>query len=175
MKDFTFIEGDLQIQIKSVIDANRFDDPSSHGLNNCMRAVDFIVERADCYLFIEFKDPQNPSAKAKNRRRFIREFLSGNIDESFKYKCRDSFLYEWASGRADKPVDFLVLVALDTLTTADLGKRTDSLKQNLPLQRSRPSPWPRPFVRSCGVFNLDTWNKYNLDLPVTRLSARGKT
>ena len=137
-----------------------------------MKAVDFIVERPDRYLFIEFKDPQNPYAKAKNQQHFIQEFLSGKIDEAFKCKYRDSFLYEWASGRADnKPVDYLVLVALDTLTTADLGKRTDALKKKLPLQRSKPSPWPRPFVRSCTVFNLASWNSLLPAFPVNRLSA----
>ena len=172
MKDFKFTEGDLQIEIKGVVGARKFDEPSNHGLNNCMKAVDFIVERPDCYLFIEFKDPQAPGAKGQaQQQNFIQDFLSGTIDEAFKYKYRDSFLYEWASGRADKPIHYLVLVALDTLKTADLGKRTDALKKKLPLQRSKPSPWPRPIVKSCNVFNLKTWNQYNSDLPVSRLST----
>ncbi len=134
MKDFTFTEGDLQIEITGVVDARKFDEPSSHGLSHCMKAVDFIVERSDCYLLIEFKDPQAPGAKRQRQQNFFQKFQSGKIDEDFKYKYRDSFLYEWASGRAAKPIHFLVLVALNTLTTADLGKRTDALKKKLPLQ-----------------------------------------
>ena len=171
MKDFTFKEGDLQIEIKGAVDARKFDDPSSHRLTNCMKAVDFIVELSDRYLFIEFKDPQAPGATGQAPQDFIQEFLRGKIDEAFKYKYRDSFLYEWAAGRADKDIHFLVLVALDTLTTADLGKRTAALKKKLPLQTSKPTPWPHPFVRSCNVFNLVTWNQYNLDFPVNRLST----
>ena len=171
MKDFTFIEGDLQIDIRGVVCAWKFDEPSRHGLSHCMKAVDFIVERADSYLFIEFKDPQAPGARGQLQQQdFIQDFESGKIEEVFKCKYRDSFLYEWASGRADKPIHYLVLVALNTLTTADLGKRTDALKKKLPLQRSKPGPWPRPFVQSCNVFNLVTWNQYNSDLPVSRLS-----
>jgi hypothetical protein len=171
MRNFTFTEGDLQIQIKGVVDARKFDEPSSHGLNNCMKAVDFIVELNDSYLFIEFKDPQAPGAKGKaQQKNFIQDFQSGKIEEALKYKYRDSFLYEWASGKADKPIHYLVLVALDTLTKVELGKRTDALKNMLPLQKSRSSPWPRPFVASCRVFNLATWNQQNVDLPVTRLS-----
>lgn len=171
MKDFIFTEGDLRIEIKGVVDAWKFDD-ANHGLNHCMKAVDFIVKRSDCYLYIEFKDPQAPGAKGRaQQQNFIQDFLSGRIEEIFTYKYRDSFLYEWASGRADKPVHYLVLVALDTLTTAELGKRTDALKRMLPLQRSKPIPWPCPFVQSCQVYNLATWNQFNSDLPVSRLST----
>lgn len=39
-------EGDLQITIGDAINARKFDD-ANHGLNNCMKAVDFIVELLD--------------------------------------------------------------------------------------------------------------------------------
>lgn len=172
MRDFTFCEGDLKIEIKGVVYAWKFDEPSSHGLNHCMKAVDFIVEWPNCYQFIEFKDPQAPSAMGRIQpQTFIQDFQSGKIDEDLKYKYRDSFLYEWASGRAAKPIHFLVLVALNTLTTSELVRRTDALKKKLPLQRSIPGPWRCPFVQSCNVFNLHTWNQYNTNLPVSRLST----
>lgn len=91
-------EGSLQITIPSGIPARKFDDVN-HGLAHCMKAVDFIIELSDRYLFIEFKDPQHPQSNATDRRKFIQKFLSGHIDEDFKYKYRDSFLYEWASGK----------------------------------------------------------------------------
>lgn len=86
-----------------------------------MKAVDFIVELKDRSFFIEFKDPQNPDSKSGNEREFVEKFLSGNIDEDFKYKYRDSFLYEWASGKAEKPIYYYVLIAMDTLTEAELA------------------------------------------------------
>ena len=67
-----------------------------------MKAVDFNVERTDSYLFIEFKDPQDPRAKAQARKEFSRNFKRGKLDEDFKYKYRDTFLYEWAAGRVEK-------------------------------------------------------------------------
>ena len=170
MTDFAFQEGDLQIEFKSVFDARKFDD-AGHGLSHCMKAVDFIVERPDCYLFIEFKDLQDPKIPDQNQQKGIQRFLRGVIDEDLKYKYRDSFLYEWAAGRANKPVDYLVLVGLDNLTERELVARTDDLKRKLPLQRSKSSPGARPFVRSCAVFNLASWNSNLPDFPVTRLSA----
>ncbi len=59
-------EGDLQITIGDAINARKFDD-ATHGLNSCMKAVDFIVELLDCYLFIEIKDPQAPQTPKQSR------------------------------------------------------------------------------------------------------------
>ncbi len=164
-----FTEDDLQITINGAIQARKFDD-ADHGLTHCMKAVDFIVERSDCYLFIEFKDPQHPKAKEKDQRKFVQEFQSGQLDEDLKYKYRDSFLYEWAAGRADKPVDYLVLVALKSLTAAELIARTDELKRKLPLQGPQSGSWTRPIVRGCAVFNIASWNMRFPNYPVRRLT-----
>lgn len=173
MNDFTFKEGDLKVEFRSVFDARKFDD-ASHGLSHCMKAVDFIVERSDCYLFIEFKDLQDPGIPAQNLQDIIQGFLRGAIDEDLKYKYRDSFLFEWASGRADKPVDYLVVVALDSLTARELVARTDDLNRKLPLQKSKSNPWTRPFVRSCTVFNLTSWNSNLPGFPISRLGKKSQ-
>ena len=162
-------EGNLQITIPSGILARKFDD-TNHGLAHCMKAVDFIIELKDRYLFIEFKDPQHPKSKAADRTKFINKFLSGNIDEDFKYKYRDSFLYEWASGKAIKPIYYYVLVALDTLTEAELITRTDDLKRKLPYNGPASGAWKRKIVAGCAVFNIATWNKNLPSYPVVRIS-----
>ena len=141
----SFIEDDLQITFNNVREARKFDD-ASHGLNNCMKAVDFIVELDDRYLFIEFKDPQNPRARKKDQQKFIQQFQTGQIDEDLKYKYRDSFLYEWAAGRVNKPIYYFVLVALDSLDTAYLSRRTDELRGKLPMVVPNLVPWTRPIV-----------------------------
>ena len=174
MTDFTFSEEDLELEIRRVVDARKFDDSPSHGLSHCMKAVDFIVERPDRYLFIEFKDPQDPKAKAQARKEFSRNFKRGKLDEDFKYKFRDTFLYEWAAGRVDKPVDYLMLIALDSLTVTELGTRTVELQRKLPLENPNPGMWIRPLVRSCTVFNIASWNSKFSDLTVTRLSNRSQ-
>ena len=163
-----FEEDDLQITVNNVSNARRFDDPS-HGLSHCMKAVDFVIELSDRYLFIEFKDPQNPHSRTRNQQRFVREFLSGQIDDDLTYKYRDTFLYEWASQRANKPIHYLVLIALDSLTDADLAARTDDLMRKLPVVGA--SSWNRQIVHRCDVFNISSWNQYLPNLPVHRLSA----
>lgn len=164
----TLSEGNLQITFSAAAKVRKFDD-STHGLSHCMKAVDFIVELKDRYWFIEFKDPQKPGIHKRRRSAYAKKFLSGKIDEDFKYKYRDSFLYEWAAERTDKPVYYFVLVALDTLTDADLLARTDALKQKLPLQGPVSGTWKRTLVADCAVFNLLAWNKHLSACPVSRL------
>lgn len=161
-------EGNLQIVVKDAVAARKFDD-AGHGLSHCMRAVDFIIELPDHYRFIEFKDPQHPDAPAQAAVDYLSSFQSGLIDEELKYKYRDSFLYEWAAGRADKPIDYLVLIALDTLSEPALSTGKTRLEQKIPLRGPGLIPWPRPILRGCGVFNLDSWNRHFPDYPVTRL------
>ena len=168
-------ERDIQITFsEGVIAARKFDD-SSHGMSHCMKAVDFIVELVDRYLFIEVKDPQSPDVPgerlSETLEEFTNEFQSGEIDEELKYKYRDSFLYEWASGRANKPIHYLILVGYDRLTDAILLDRTRALQRILPLLGPGASTWIRPIASFCGVFNIESWNRNFPDYPVTRLSV----
>ena len=80
-------EGSLIIEIPDAISFRKFDDPS-HGLSHCMKALDFIVETKDRIIFIEIKDPP-PTGKYTPK--FIEELQSGRLDETLKYKYRDSF------------------------------------------------------------------------------------
>ena len=143
-----------------------------------MKAVDFIVELDDRYLFIEVKDPQSPDVPSERvsetLEKFANEFQSGEIDEELKYKYRDSFLYEWASGRANKPIHYLVLVGFDRLTDAILIDRTRALQRILPLRGPGASAWTRSIANFCWVFNIESWNRNFPDYQVTRLSAGGQ-
>lgn len=163
-------EGNLQITIPSNVVARKFDDSTSHGLTHCMKAVDFILELSDRFLFIEVKDPDDPASKQEKREEFISKFLAGGIDEDLKYKYRDTFLYEWASERVkvNKPIYYLVLVAIDTLTEADLLARTDDLKRKLPVQGPPSGQWKKRIVEDLAVFNISSWNKQLKGYPITR-------
>ena len=162
-------EGKLQLTISNAVAARKFDD-ASHKLSHCMKAVDFVVELSDHYLFIEFKDPQDPQAATEDSDKWIKKLQSGQLDENLKYKYRDSFLYEWADGRADKPVYYLILIALDTLAEPFLLHMKKEMERKLPLQRPGPRQWPHPIVGGCGVFNIASWNECFPRYPVERLT-----
>ena len=140
-------EGDLEVEFVDANNGRKFDE--EYGLSHCMKAVDFIVEFDDRYLFIEFKDPQHPRATEESRNEFVDGFKGGQLDYDLKYKFRDSFLYEWASGRAEKAIFYFVLIAVDDLSARDLSARTDALRRALPVFGPDLNPWTRPIVSGC--------------------------
>ena len=160
-------EGNLEISIADAINARKFDD-HSHGLSHCMKAVDFIIELPDRYLFIEFKDPENPNIPDQYRASAVINLRESELDEDLKYKFRDTFLYEWAAGRADKPVDYFVLIAVGDRPL--LSRRLDMLERNLPQKLPPSVAWVRPIVDRCGVFNIADWNAEFPDYQVRRLT-----
>ena len=165
----TLREGNLQITFPRDAKARKFDDGASHGLSHCMKAVDFIVEEPNRISFIELKDPEHPRAKEADRKEFIESFRSGALDEDLKYKYRDTFLYQWASGRVGKPIFYWVIIAMDKLTEAALSTRTDDLKCKLPLKGPPSGAWAQPIVAGCMVFNIDTWNRRQPRFPLSRI------
>lgn len=164
-------EGDLQIRLPAGTTGRKFDDSAIHGLTHCMKAVDFVVELEDRILFIEFKDPENPAAQPREQKAFLQQLPSGSLDADLKAKYRDSFLYEWASGRATKPIYYLVLIAASVLTEADLLARTDALSRQIPVLGPGNKPWKKSLVAGCAVMNIETWNRKLPHFPVSRLSA----
>lgn len=164
-------EDDLQITLPAGVVGRKFDDEAVHGLSHCMKAVDFIVELADRILFVEFKDPEHPAAQPKDREKFIQKFLSSQLDGDLKTKYRDSFIYEWASGRVNKPIYYLVLIGISTLSDADLLARTDSLKRQIPVLGPDDATWKKPYIAACAVMNLSAWNKFLPQFPVSRIGA----
>ena len=154
----SLMEGELEFVFEGAVSARKFDG-HDHGLTHCMKAVDFIIEFTDKYLFIEVKDPQSSGTTDNRRRQWIEKFTSGRLDHSLKYKYRDSFLYEWAAGRGDKPIVYVVLIALDSLDGALMLSRQDQLRRILPKSGPGSQPWFRPIVQECLVLNIASWNR----------------
>ena len=134
---------------------------------NHMKAVDFVIESHDKIVFVEFKDPGNPTVPADRRDEFIGRFLSGAIDTDLRYKFRDTFLYEWLCGRVSKPIYYWILIT--GLDKAYLTIRNDALRRGLPDADHTPTDWKRSPVESCRIFNIDTWNKELSDYKVARI------
>ena len=166
-------EDDLQITLPDDVIGKKFDDEAYHGLSHCMKAVDFIVELGDKTLFIEFKDPDNPNTKPKDHDKFIKKFLSGAIDSDLKTKYRDSWLYEFAEGRAEKPIYYLILIGASSLSDAELLIRTEALKRQIPMVGPGGQPWKRPLVTQCAVMNISKWNNTLSHIPASRVSLTG--
>jgi len=161
-------EGNLRIAVPKGARPCRFDGPG-HGLSHCMKAVDFVVEMDDRILFIECKDPDHPESRTKDRKKWLRSFQSGEVTKEIVRKYRDSFLYAWAEERAEKPIHYCVLIAMESLTDADLLARTDELRRSLPVVGPPCGSWKRSIVTDGMVFNLRSWNRCMKAFPATRI------
>jgi len=156
-------EGMLQFAFSESKNAFRFDEedsslPNFHGLSHCMKAVDFIVEYPDHYLFVEIKDPRDPSRY--NTDKDINALINDLV-----VKFRDTFLYRWAEGKLNKPVYYQCLIELDNVQTLYIMNK---LKNKLPIE-SQPSRWLKPLAKRCFVANVDKWNKEFPNMQITRV------
>ncbi len=164
------VEGNLKLSVPASVVASRFDG-SAHGLSHCMSAVDFILETSSHYLFVEFKDPDNPDAIShKSSAEFVAEFQSGKIDADLYRKFRDTWLYRNSEKKVRKPIRFLVLVACSSLGTPELSARQSELRKKLPVSGNGGQDW-NWFVEDCLVFNLESWNKALPQLQIERVAA----
>jgi hypothetical protein len=164
-------EGDIRFDFSSAVSWKRFDG-EEHGLSHCMKAVDFVVYLSDRILFIEVKDPENPSAE--NAESFNEEFTTEKyIKDVLVQKCRDSYLYEYSYDNVSKPVHYSVVVGISKLSEPELLAITETLKHHIPISGPKKQPWPKRFIENCMVFSLETWNKYMPDFHVIRISNSG--
>jgi hypothetical protein len=134
-----------------------------------MKAVDCIFEwNGDTY-FLEIKDPDNPISQAEGREKFLHKLQSDVLNNDLKYKYRDSFLYEYASGRVKGKIHYIVLLCMKNLDSSMLMNRGEELRKAIPLEGPS-GPWQRAFVTSCTVLNIDAWKRLLNQFPVRRLS-----
>lgn len=158
-------EGTLQLDFAGAIDAFKFDEQNRtlatfHGLSHCMKAVDFVVEYNDHYLFVEIKNPQDPN-------RYGSEQDKSELIKNLTTKFRDTFLYRWAEDKLDKPVRYQCLVELDNAQTLYL---MNQLKNQLPIDK-QPTRWQHPLAHLCAVANRATWNITFPNIQVSRVAG----
>ena len=160
----TLQEGKLKFDFTGVVNAFKFDEEDRalstfHGLSHCMKSVDFIAEYENHYVFIEIKDPPDPTCFATERN-------IADLVKNIVIKFRDTFIYRWAEKKLDKPVYYQCLIELDDALTLII---MEQLKNNLPMKEHFPR-WKRSLVHKCVVANLETWNRTFPNIQVTRVT-----
>lgn len=167
-----YIEKDLELFPAPELTVIKFDDSYTHGLTAYdMKAVDFIIEFSDYYVFLEIKDPDAPDTRSRNKQDFINEFKSDTLKTILSKKYRDSFIYRWAQNKVDKPIHYYVLVCLNSLTEVDYNVLTDKLKKFLPQEYNK--AWQRRLADKCVVVPLKVWNAEFPNCKIRRRSLMG--
>ena len=180
----TMTEGDLRFTFPDAIGGIQFDD-AKHGLSYCMKAVDFIVEFEQQYIFVEIKDlviPDSFSANAPGRslekresdsKKFIEKFQSDKLRPELVSKFRDSFIYRWAQGLTNKPIYYLLVLELPSVSEEDLMTKAEELQRAIPVKDNGVpiDSWNRPIAKACKCFTVDTWGTHFKGWTIERVSG----
>ncbi|WP_028584969.1 hypothetical protein [Desulfogranum mediterraneum] len=158
-------EIDLEFDFSDAIDAMQFDDPAYHG-GNTIKRVDFIIEYENLYRFIEVKDPDIPGVA--NRDGFLTKLRSGQLIQSLSGKYRDTLFFRSVQNKADKKIEYIVLLSMARLDAALLLNKQDQLHRSIPLSHS---DWPADSAAVCVILNMEQWKRRFGDNSIRRLSA----
>ncbi len=159
------IENDLAFDFGSALEAIVFDDDALHNPSTIKR-VDFIAEFSDRFVFLEIKDPDQPGAA--NPEAFKTKLLTGNLIPDLAGKYRDSSWFRTLSGKATKPIHYVVLLSMASLDPALLLTKQDQLKSSLPITHT---DWSAPCASGCAILNLEQYKKQYGQTSVWRLST----
>ncbi len=166
-------EGELEFDFTAALKATHFDD-ENHEMSHCMKAVDFLVEWPHEFWFVEVKDPSASSIPMKYRRRRLTDFIDKMRNETLfsrelAPKLKDSFLYLHLSGELpEKPLKYVVLLAMDNLEQALLANSMDHLKRYSCILGPDNSAWCNSYIEGVAIFNEQTWNRNLTRCPVIR-------
>jgi hypothetical protein len=146
-------EFDLELVFSGARRVVRFDDDTYHSGSTVQR-VDFIAEYDAHHLFVEVKDPDNPSAS--NVAAFEAKMKSGKLIQSLSGKFRDTLFFRSVQGNFDKNVIYIVLIGMAKLDSALLVAKQDELRRSIPM---RHADWKRDCATSCIILNIEQWQK----------------
>jgi len=147
----TLQENDLVFNFEGAIDEIRFDD-GAHGSSDSIQPVDFLIEFDDHYRFIEVKDPDCPNPA--NVESFRQKLNSGILIRKLAGKYRDTFFSFSFQQKAQKKIQYIVVLAMSELTPAQLLTRTGQLQKEIPIRHSN---WKEDAAVACGIFNLNQY------------------
>lgn len=158
-------ENDLAFDFSIALNAINFDDDALHQPSTIKR-VDFIAEYADKIVFLEVKDPDIPGAA--NPEAFVNKLQSGQLIAELAAKYRDTHWFRQLSGHVDKPIYYVVLLAMESLEPALLLTKQDQLQRAIPITHQH---WSAPCAQTCIILNLAKYQAYFGANTVRRLSA----
>lgn len=157
-------EKDLEFDFTGALRAFKFDDRVTHS-SSSIQPVDFIIEYADCYRFVEVKDPDKPGAE--DVQAFRDKLKSGKLIRSLAGKYRDSLFFRSFQDNEHKEVEYVVLLSMSVLDDALLLAKQDELLRSIPFTHKS---WQRNSASACVILNMNQWKKrYGAD-SVRRLS-----
>ena len=160
MSEAFLTEGRFCFDFSKAICAYKADMPTLNGLGG----VDFIIELADQFIFIELKDLEHKKVPSDNRAEWVRKlkitkenlFLS---DLGVKFK--DTIIRKWANNEEfDKPIYYIVILELNVIDAALKMKLSEDLSGKLPTCISEKYGFKKNIrIKRREIINIKDWEK----------------
>jgi hypothetical protein len=149
----TLTEGDLVFNFEGAILALKFDTDTTRSQSS-IKTVDFLIEYEDRYMFVEIKDPDAPDAANPNafREKLVRNELIPNLAAKF----RDSRFFFVHQKNIEKPIDYVVLLSIQSLDDAMLVTQLEKLHKSIPISHDS---WVCNSARACVILNMRKWKE----------------
>lgn len=163
------VEMDLEFDFSDAKKAYKFDDDAIHAASSAQR-VDFVAEYENYYRYVEVKDLDCPNLAKPEA--FIEKLKTNELINKLAGKYRDTHFYRsnCEEHSANMDVDYIVLIASQSLDPALIISRLDLLHRTLPIENAN---WGRKSVRSCVILNLEQYKNQFGETSVRRLSQSG--
>ncbi|WP_053067689.1 hypothetical protein [Muribacter muris] len=177
-----WIEGDLYFDFSNAKRAVNFDNGGKgHGLNDILKAVDFIVEDDKNYYLIEVKNPENsriPNDRKELEKNKFREMLKGEDKKDKKKvlefylkligKFIDSLIFEtFSRGIPNKKIKYVILICISSLDDRQLSQlKDDFVNSDKKFKRIYEGPSKGEYKPKSSkdnwfevlFFNFESWN-----------------
>lgn len=168
-------EAELEFNFSSAVHAVKFDAkgvPKPDGL----KQVDFIVEEEQRRLIVEVKDPFRAGANPARSRGFIHNLMVGEgRDGGVVQKGRDTYTFLHLMKEDDKPLHYVVVVAMDNAPQSKETLLTINDRLSRGLKQEGAVPWRRTYIAVSLVLDLEGWNKHFPQYPARRVPLSSAT
>jgi len=163
------VEGNLVLDARNAQNAFKIDVPEEKFAYYDFAIVDFVIELRSHIVFVELKDPDDPSAKYHtDRKKFVDKFTKKKFNEKFLRKFRDSFfvLYSYCLNR--KPLIGVALIVSEEIGKPERQSVADNIAHRAPIFDFAPEGWECCPFEKIWVLGFDEWNYWFAELPVFR-------
>ncbi|MDR2727738.1 MAG: hypothetical protein LBB56_01300 [Chitinispirillales bacterium] len=158
MENKQFEESGYLFDFTDSILSQKADEPQFHDLS----AVDFIVEMADNFLFVEIKNPDNQKATAKAKREFLNDLKNDMYPYKIGSKYSNTILRSWGRGESfSKPIICIFILEFTNFTAIERKRLRDKIFNRLPFSLNKLAPDGRKHLHSFELLTIDEFrNKF---------------
>lgn len=162
-----FQEGDLEFDFTNAVTAEKFDKITYGG---GMKQIDFIVELADKYYFIEVKNPDNSEATKRAKREFLYKVKNEKLKKDLIKKYKDSIIINWADNKCrNKPIYYITILEASYIDNVLKLSLMDNIKKGLPLQLNKGISLKRNIIEGFFILSVEEWNKRFINFPIRKI------